>query len=355
MKHNDKQTGAHTLAEIQSQADSWEGVIRRVDARLPQLRTLCAEADEVLFTGCGSAFNISHAVSPFFQRLTGKSCRAIHASDVMLNRDEFFNAGKKTLVIAYSRSGDTTESVEALHRAVETGARTIAIVCFRKSRMASDAHETLVLEEAIEKSVTTTRSLTSMVLAGNYLAAAYGEHQSVLSAFKNLPAIARQKMGSFHETGKIIASDPQIRTYAFLGHGSYYGLAREAQLKVKEMVLLPSDSYVSLDFQHGPMSNVDQNMLVTIMASDSGRPYDISLAKNMKALGGKVLVICDHDGGEFGPYADYLVELNTDLDDGVRNILYMPVLQFMAYYKSLAEGKDPDNPRNLHYYIDLGA
>lgn len=355
MKHKDKQTGAHTLAEIQSQADSWEGVIRRIDSKSPQLRKLCAEADEVLFTGCGSAFNISHAVSPLFQRLTGKSCRAVHASDVMLNRDEFFNAGKKTLVIAYSRSGDTTESVETLHRAAEAGARTIAIVCFGKSRMASDAHEALVLEEAVEKSVTTTRSLTSMVLAGNYLAAVCGEHESASGEFKKLPAIVRQKMGSFHETGKMIAADPQIRKYAFLGHGSYYGLAREAQLKIKEMVLLPSDSYVSLDFQHGPMSNVDQNMLVTIMASDSGRLYDISLAKNMKALGGKILVICDHDRGEFGPYADYLVELNTDLGDGIRNILYMPVLQFMAYYKSLAEGQDPDNPRNLHYYIDLGV
>ena len=355
MKHKDKQTGAHTLAEIQSQADSWEGVIRRIDSKSPQLRKLCAEADEVLFTGCGSAFNISHAVSPLFQRLTGKSCRAVHASDVMLNRNEFFNAGKKTLVIAYSRSGDTTESVEALHRAAEAGARTIAIVCFGKSRMASDAHETLVLEEAVEKSVTTTRSLTSMVLAGNYLAAVCGEHESASGEFKKLPAIVRKKMGSFHETGKMIAADPQIRKYAFLGHGSYYGLAREAQLKIKEMVLLPSDSYVSLDFQHGPMSNVDQNMLVTIMASDSGRLYDISLAKNMKALGGKILVICDHDRGEFGPYADYLVELNTDLGDGIRNILYMPVLQFMAYYKSLAECQDPDNPRNLHYYIDLGV
>ncbi len=355
MKGKNKQTGVHTLSEIQTQADSWEGVIRRIDDKLPQLSTLCDQADEVMFTGCGSAFNISHAVSPFFQRLTGKSCRAVHASDLMLNSNEFFIADKKTLVIAYSRSGDTTESVEALHRATEAGASTVAIVCFSKSRMAAEAQEAVILEEAVEKSVTTTRSLTSMVLAGNYLAAACGKHQSDLSALRTLPSIAREMMASFKETGKEIASDRQIRKYAFLGHGSYYGLAREAQLKIKEMVLLPSDSYVSLDFQHGPMSNVDKNMLVTIMASDSGRHHDISIVKNMKALGGKVLVICDHDRGEFAPNADYLVELNTDLGDGIRNILYMPVLQFIAYYKSLSEGQDPDNPKNLYYYVELDA
>jgi glucosamine--fructose-6-phosphate aminotransferase (isomerizing) len=107
-----------------------------------------------------------------------------------------------------------------------------------------------------------------------------------------------------------------------VGSGSYYGLAREAQLKVKEMVLLPSDSYVSLDYQHGPMSNVDPQMLVTVMVSDAGRFYDLTLARNMKNLGGKVLVLCDRGGQEFHGYTDYIVELNSGLGDGIRNILY---------------------------------
>ena len=353
MKEKAQKFGVHTLAEIQSQAESWEGTIRRVEEKSRSLQDLYKGTAEVLFTGCGSAFNISHAVAPFFQRMTGKSCKAVHASDLMLNTDEFFNGEKDTLVIACSRSGDTTESAHALRMTRDAGARTIAIVCFGKSRMAADANEALILEEAIEKSVTTTRSLTSMVLAGNYLAAICGNHSQELEQLRKLPAIARQKMTMFHEMGEKIASEPQIKKYAFLGHGSYFGLAREAQLKVKEMVLLPSDSYVSLDFQHGPMSNVDRDMLVTILVSDAGRQYDLTLARNMKALGGKVLVLCDRNGGEFQKHADYLVELESGLGDGIRNILYMPVLQFMAYYKSLAEGQDPDNPKNLMYYVEL--
>ena len=128
---------------------------------------------------------------------------------------------------------------------------------------------------------------------------------------------------------------------------------REAQLKIKEMVLLPSDSYISLDYQHGPMSNVDSGMLVTILVSDAGRDYDLSLAGKMKELGGSVLVICDKGGPEFSGKADYLVELGSGLGDGVRNILYMPVLQFMASYKSRAEGNDPDNPKNLFYFVKV--
>jgi glucosamine--fructose-6-phosphate aminotransferase (isomerizing) len=271
----------------------------------------------------------------------------------MINGDLFLNVKRNTTVAAYSRSGDTTETVQALLRAKTWGARTLAVVCFPESRMAHAADAALILEEAGEKSVTTTRSLTSMVLSAHYLAAVCAGNEEVQDKLKALPDLARERMELFHDVGRSVGSDREIRRFAFLGHGSYYGLAREAQLKVKEMVLLPSDSYVSLDFQHGPMSNVDESMLVTIMVSERGRGYDLELARNMKALGGKVFVLCDRGGKEFEPYTDYLLELDTGLGDGIRNVLYMPALQFMAYYRSLAEGQDPDNPRNLTYFVSL--
>jgi glucosamine--fructose-6-phosphate aminotransferase (isomerizing) len=219
--------------------------------------------------------------------------------------------------------------------------------------MAKNADFSLTLEEAGEKSVTTTRSLTSMVLSGYDIAAVCTGAEQVRKNLHKLPALARQSMQMFEQTGKSIAQNGLIKKYAFLGSGSYYGLAREAQLKVKEMVVLPSDAYVSLDFQHGPMSNVDQNMLVTIMVSDAGKDFDLELANNMKTLGGNIFIICDRAGNGFTQASDYLIELKTGLGDGIRNILYMPVLQYMAYYRSLQEGWDPDNPRNLHYYVQV--
>lgn len=344
--------GKYTFNEIQTQADAWEGVFRRLDDRVEEIHQALYDREEVVFTGCGSAFNISHAVAPFFQQQTGLTCRVVHASELMTNADSFINRKRKTLVIGYSRSGDTTESVRAVETAKKMGARTIAVVCFPKSAMTEIAHHAVVLEEAFEKSVTTTRSLTSMVLTGNYLAGLVSEKEKICSDLKQLPALARQKMKRFHELGKQIGTDTKIEKYAFLGSGSYYGLAREAQLKVKEMVLLPSDSYVSLDFQHGPMSNVDEHMLVTILVSDAGWRYDEKLSNNMKNLGGKVLVLCDQSSNVFTK-ADYLLELKSGLGDGIRNILYMPVLQFMAWYRSLEQGFDPDNPKNLSYFVSL--
>ena len=94
-------------------------------------------------------------------------------------------------------------------------------------------------------------------------------------------------------------------------------------------------------------------MLVTVLVSDSGMKYDAELAGNMKSLGGKVFTICDRNGENFKNISDYIIEPDTGLGDGVRDILYMPALQYMAYYKSISVGYDPDNPKNLSYHVEL--
>jgi glucosamine--fructose-6-phosphate aminotransferase (isomerizing) len=386
--------GKHTLREIRSQADSWESALAAVKKQESRLREICEKAEEIVFAGCGSAYNVSHAVAPFFQSLSGKTSRAVHSSDFVINPALFLNRTAKTLAVIVSRSGDTTESVLALRTARSLGCTTLAVTCFRRSAMAKEADAVLLLDGAVEKSVTTTRSLTSMVLAGYALTALNEtseaeQGQALAKYLAKLPALCRSGMERFEELGRRVSEDRDIRAYAFLGTGSMYGLAREAQLKIKEMVLLPSDSYVSLDYQHGPMSNVDGGMLVTMLTSAPARSYEREVARNMKALGGKVFVLCGGGSGEFAEAADYLLDLTTlegdrkepllparghrkqrgrsaashaasageaaagDVTDAAVGILYMPALQFTAYYTSLAVGCDPDKPKNLSYYVKV--
>ena len=380
-----KGRGEHTLREIRSQADSWESTLAAVKKQESRLREICEKAEEVVFTGCGSAYNVSHSVAPFFQAVSGKTSRAVHSSDIVINPALFLNRTAKTLAVIISRSGDTTESVLALRTARSLGCTTLAVTCFRRSAMAKEADTVLLLDGAVEESVVTTRSFTSMVLAGRALAAIAGEGtRGSGQDLTNLPALCRSGMERFEELGRRVSEDGDIRAYAFLGTGDMYGLAREAQLKIKEMVLRASDSYVSLDYQHGPMSNVDGGMLVTMLTSAPARPYEREVARNMKALGGKVFVLCAGGSGEFTGAADYLLDLKTPengREERVRpgyssrkkrrgytyavkeevkgttaeaaGVLYMPVIQFMAYYTSLALGCDPDKPKNLHYYVKV--
>jgi glutamine---fructose-6-phosphate transaminase (isomerizing) len=345
--------GIHTLNEIRSQAEAWEGTMSRIDSRASELGALIGQAEEIVVAGCGSGCNIAHAVAPVLQKASAKTCRAVHSSEIFTYPHSFLNRDRKTLAIVFSRSGTTTESVMATHAAKAAGHKTLAIVCLGRSPMAKDADAALVLEEAVEQSVTTTRSFTAMVLAGYYLAHLAAGNGEACRELGTLPGLVRARMAGFESLGKAVSENPDIAKYAFLGSGSRYGLAREAQLKVKEMVLLPADSYVSLDYQHGPMSNVDERMLVTVLASDAGQIYDAELVRNMKRLGGKVFVLCNRSQAACAADADYRLDLDVALGDDLRDVLYMPALQFLATYKSLAVGCDPDNPKNLSYFVAL--
>ena len=348
-----RKPGTETFSEIWSQADAWTGTMDRIDRDEARLVGLFEGADQVIFSGCGSAYNASFSIAAGFQSLTGICCKPVHASEFFLFNDMFLCKGKTTVTVLISRSGATTETLTAQRKAAQLGCRTLAITCFPQSPMALEADCSIILEEASEKSVATTRSLTSMVLAGNYLAARVSRNEKAESLYRKLPAAAVRKMPAFQALAERIAKISEIRKFAFVGSGTYYGLAREAQLKIKETTLLPADSYVSLDYQHGPMSNVDEHMLVTILSSDAGHEYDQILAHNMKKLGGRVLVLTDRNVEDFMDCSDFVMQLGSGLRDGIRDILYMPTLQFMAWYKSIAEGYDPDHPKNLHYYVEV--
>lgn len=349
----DKKPGTETFSEIWSQAEAWTGTMDRIDRDEARLAGLFEGAEQVIFLGCGSAYNASFSIAARFQSLTGICCKPVHASEFFLFNDMFLCGGKKTVAVLISRSGTTTETMTALRKAAELGCGTLSITCFPESPMHLEADQAIVLEEASEKSVATTRSLTSMVLAGKYLAAKVAGDEAIESEYRKLPEVAARKMPAFQTLAERINKYSEIRKFAFVGSGTYYGLAREAQLKIKETTLLPADSYVSLDYQHGPMSNVDEHMLVTILSSDAGREYDQILAHNMKNLGGRVLVLTDSSVEDFMDCSDFVMQLGSGLGDGVRDILYMPTLQFMAWYKSVSEGYDPDHPKNLQYFVEI--
>jgi glucosamine--fructose-6-phosphate aminotransferase (isomerizing) len=47
------------------------------------------------------------------------------------------------------------------------------------------------------------------------------------------------------------------------------------------------------------------------------------------------------------------VSLDSRLPESIRNVLYLPVLQLMAYYRSIAKGLNPDQPHNLTAVVKL--
>jgi len=338
------------LEEILNQPQAWRQTIALVQAGAVRLREMMKGIEEVLFTGCGSALNAAQAMAPTFQRFTGIRARAVPAAELVFFPDTVLAPGSRTLLVPISRSGSTTETEGAREEAAQRGLASLAITCHPGSPLARRSTEALVLEAANERSVTTTQSLTSMVLCGQLLSGIIAGDQAYLEQLGRLPQAAGRVMERCHELGRRIASEVGIRKFAFVGSGPLRGLAREAQLKIKEMVLLPADAYPLLDYRHGPKSNVDGSMLITVLSTDRTRRVEEEFLAEMKGLRGRVFLIRDKpDGGLTG--ADYLAEMGSGLPDFARDVLYLLPIHFLAYYKALAEGQSPSTPKNLTYWV----
>lgn len=342
----------YSFREISSQPEAWSKIISLVLGQEGSIREIFQGVEEVIFAGCGSGLNASLSGAPVLQAKAHLSARAVPAVEVYKFSGSVINRGRKTLAILSSRSGKTTEVVNALRYLHGQGIPTLGITCTASSPLAVESSLSLVLDQVTEQAVITTRSLTGMILVTALIAAIQAQDGAYLDDLRRLPEIGAAHMQEFHDIGQTIGQRTDLTRYSFLANGPLYGAAHESQLKVKEMVLLPADCYPALDFRHGPQSNVDERMLVTVFFSDSAGEEEAHLLRDMKALGGVTWAVCDRAPGEVAKETDYLLEVGSGLGEFARGILYLPAVQYMAYYRALASGLNPDEPHNLAYWID---
>jgi glucosamine--fructose-6-phosphate aminotransferase (isomerizing) len=202
----------------------------------------------------------------------------------------------------------------------------------------------ILIPKGQEESVAQTRSFASMYVAVCAFCARMAGRTDLLSAMHKLSETGTSLIDKYESFAKEIGSNLDFDRFYFLGSGTRYGLACEANLKMKEMTLTHSEPFHFLEFRHGPMSMVTEKAVVVGMLSDGNRVYEAQVLSEMKTLGGTVAAL-----GESG--AD--VEFRSGIPESVRGVLYLPVLQLMAFYRSLAKGLNPDHPKNLTAVVRL--
>ena len=110
------------------------------------------------------------------------------------------------------------------------------------------------------------------------------------------------------------------------------------------MTLTHSEPFHFLEFRHGPMSMVNENAVVVGMLSDANRVHEAKVLSEMKMLGATVAALGESE-------ADIVFE--SGIPESVRGVLYLPVLQLMAFHRSVAKGLNPDRPNNLTAVVKL--
>lgn len=342
------ENGQSTYQEIMSQPETWSAALDVFNSQQDVVATFFADAkpDFVIFSGCGSAHYLAMVGARVFQQVNHIPAVAYPASELVLYPESIFLPGKMYLLVTVSRSGTTSETVSAVNSFKEhTQGNVVVVTCDRESPLAKLGDLTIAIDAAQEESVAQTRSFSSMAVVLQQMAACVAGESRESS--QQLATVCRDLLGKYESLAEQLGQDETIQKFFFLGTNPLYGIASEAMLKMTEMSISYSEVYHTLEFRHGPMAMVDASSLVVGLVSP-GSAHEIAVLSDMQANGATVLALTSTETA-----FEHEIRLPDDIPSWNMPILYLPVLQLMAYYRALFNGKNPDAPENLLAFIVL--
>lgn len=335
-----------TYSEITSQTEAWA---QALDIACSLVLPAAKKYDQVFFTGCGSTYYLSIAAASLYQELTGNTARAISGGELFLNpqiiyQNNNIDIENKVLLVAISRSGTTTETLRAVQNFRKQKRGDVLVIGNYYEELSNYAEYKIIIPNGQEESVAQTRSFASMYVATTAFCARMAGREDLVKAMTPLPKVGNDLIEKYEVTARRIGEDLHFDRFYYLGSGIRYGVACEVNLKMKEMSLTHSEPFHFLEFRHGPKSMVDGNTAVVGLLSETNLGYERDVLNEINDLGGRVITLADND-------AD--ISFRSYIPEQVRTVLYLPILQLMSFYRSLAKGLNPDKPNNLTSVIKL--
>jgi len=277
-------------SEIASQPEAWTTALALTEAA----GALFGPAGErVLAFGCGTSAFVAHSFAALREAAGVGETDWAYASEVPLGRSY-------DRVVAFSRSGTTTEVLAALDTVRASTRVAVSAVAGTPVSRAVDAQ--LTLDFADEAAVVQTRFPTSTLALAR---ATYGHPVD--------PAAANAAL-----TAALPADPARLAHVVFLGRGWTVGLAQEAALKLREAAQVNAESYPALDYRHGPIALAGPGSLIWGFGD-----LPAGLLADVAATGALV----------HSPGGDALAGL--------------VLAQRLAVATARARGLDPDHPRHL--------
>lgn len=287
-----------TIREILSQPELWAGVTEM----LTGAEGLPDRGERVAVVGCGTSWFMAQSYAALREEAGQGETDAFTASEVPAGRSY-------DRIVAISRSGTTTEIVQLLQA---TSTPSVLLTAVAGGPAAEHATAEIVLADADETSVVQTRFATTTLALlraslGADLTAAVADARAALEA-------------------PVEDAWVQADQVTFLGTGWTIGLAHEAALKLRESSQSWTESYVAMEYRHGPISIAQPGRVVWVFG-----PVPAGLAEDVAATGATLVT--------------------SDLDP----LAHLVLLHRTAVARAEARGLNPDTPRHLSRAVHLPA
>ena len=349
------------IKEIMEQPDSVRNCLRgRIDQRearvvlggLNKYTRELVRAKRFILTAQGTAFHAGLIGEYLFEDLAKVGARCTYASEFRY-RNPIIEAD--TIVVAVSQSGETADTLAALHEAKERGALAMGVVNVVGSSIARESDAGVYLHVGPEIGVASTKAFIGQLVVLTLMAIYVGKRkflspEVVQSYLQDLEKLGDHLARVLEQSEHIKACTERYidrENWLFLGRGYNYPVALEGALKLKEISYIHAEGMPAAEMKHGPIALIDDGMPVVFVATQ-GSQYDkvMSNIEEVRARGGRIIAVATEGDDAIHKYADSVFYVPA-MPEALQPLVTVVPLQLLAYHAAVMRGHDVDKPRNL--------
>lgn len=309
----------------------------------------------MVFVACGTSFHACLACRQTVESLTDLPVNLELASDLLDRRSPIF---RDDMCVFVSQSGETADTMHALHYAKDRGALCIGITNTVGSAIARHTDCGVHINAGCEIGVASTKAYTSQMVVITMMALALSEdsiakrpkRDAVIDALGSLPAKLRRVLRLDAQMQQLAEELKHETSLLVFGRGYNYATALEAALKVKEVALMHSEGILAGEMKHGPLALVDENMPIIVIATrDRMHAKMQSVIQQLRARSARLIVLCNEGDDAIADLCSpncRLIQV-PEVDECVQAIVNIVPLQLLSYHLTLLRGHNVDQPRNL--------
>ncbi len=286
----------------------------------------------IVFTGCGTSYYLAQSLACACNA-QGQTAIAVPGAEWARRPESYLADMSDILVVGLSRSGTTTETVQAVNASRARGWRTLAISCAPGSTILLAADQAVCLPTDVREGIVMSVSASLMLLGGLRMAG--------IALPDGLVAAASHAMAIMD--AKAAGLLPGRSHFVYLGAGVNYGIATEGCLKLQEMSLSYSQAFHPMEYRHGPVSLIDERSLVVMLYSHDTALEEAALVGELQSKGAKVI-------GINGP-GDLSITLG--LTHVANALACLPALQLLGEKVALSKTINSETPRHLTKVVVL--
>ena len=309
-----------------------------------------ADITRIVIAGCGTSLHAGLIGKYFIEELAGIPASVEQAAEFRY-RNPIIEP--RTMVVPISQSGETADTLAAVHEAINKGAVVAAISNVVGSTIARTCARGIYLHAGPEISVASTKAFNCQLTALLLLALKFGRNRrlsleqgkGIVEAINRLPDLLSEVLAQADNIKTIAEKYAELRDFFFIGRGTLYPVALEGALKLKEISYVHAEGYHAAELKHGPISQLGTNAPVIAMANRVPG-YD-KLLGNIEECAARlspIIAIVNHPE-DAAKAQDKIVV--PECSPYTAPMVTVTALQLFAYYFAKARGCEIDQPRNL--------